>query len=155
MKSILTLGLFLSFYTVQAQTAVVPSAGMSTTMQGDENAVKKAEQQRFEAQVKKDYAALERLLADDMLYVHSSGNTDTKQSYIQSIKDGKSRYDAIEPGEMTVRIYGGTAVINGICTVKAVNNGTTIDTKLRYTDVYVRKGNQWQMVAWQSLKMGQ
>ncbi|QKZ14995.1 nuclear transport factor 2 family protein [Spirosoma sp. KUDC1026] len=155
MKSILTLGFLLSFYAVQAQTSVAPSAGMSTTMQADANAVKKAELQRFEAQVKKDYTALERLLADDMIYVHSSGNSDTKQSYIQSIKDGKSRYDAIEPGEMNVRVYGGTAVINGTCTVKAINNGTTVDTKLRYTDVYVRKGNQWQMVAWQSLKAGQ
>ncbi|TAH16054.1 MAG: nuclear transport factor 2 family protein, partial [Runella slithyformis] len=40
-----------------------------------EQAVMNVEKQRFEAQVKKDYAALETLLSDDLVYVHSNGNT--------------------------------------------------------------------------------
>ena len=118
-----------------------------------EKVVLETEKQRFEAQVKKDYAMLDRVLADDLVYNHSNGNTDTKQSYIQSIRDGKSKYDSIESQEQEVRVYGNTAIINGKCLIKATNNGETINTTLKYTDVYVRKGNQWQMVTWQSLKV--
>lgn len=124
-------------------------------MSADERAVSDAEKQRFDAQVKKDYAVLDRVLANDMTYTHSSGNTDGKQSYIQSIRDGKSKYDAIDVQEQKVRVYGNTAVINGVCVVKAMNNGETINSRLRYTDVYVKNGGQWQMVAWQSLRMTQ
>jgi hypothetical protein len=119
----------------------------------DEKAVLDVEKQRFDAQITKNYAVLEKLLSDDLIYNHSNGNQDSKQSYIQSIKDGKQRYDAIEAQEQKVRLYGNTAVVNGICQVKATNNGQSINTRLRYMDVYVRKGSQWQLVAWQSLRL--
>ncbi|QIP16092.1 nuclear transport factor 2 family protein [Spirosoma aureum] len=142
MKYILTLSLFFLVQLVRAQSA-------------DEKAVIAAEKQRFEAQVSKNYAVLDQVLANDLVYTHSNGNTDTKQSYIQSIRDGKSKYDAINVEEQKVRVYGNTAIINGICMVKALNNGETINTHLKYTDVYVRNGKQWQMVTWQSFKMAQ
>ncbi|WP_266368026.1 nuclear transport factor 2 family protein [Tellurirhabdus rosea] len=140
MKSLLTACFLLVTTFVFAQSA-------------DEKAVMAAEKQRFEAQVAKNYDVLNKVLADDLIYTHSNGNQDTKQSYIQSIKDGKSKYDAIDVQEMKVRVYGNTAIINGVCLIKAANNGETINTRLRYTDVYVKKGNQWQMAAWQSLRL--
>ena len=115
-----------------------------------EQAVMDVEKQRFEAQVKKDVPALEKLLGDDLVYTHSNGNTDGKASYIQSIKDGKSQYDEIKSEEMKVRMYGKTAVINGVCAVKMPTNP---NLRLRYTDVYVKRKGQWQLVAWQSFRM--
>lgn len=117
----------------------------------DEEAVKATEMQRFDAQVKKDFNALDALLSDDLVYTHSSGTTDSKTSYIQSIRDGKSVYEAIAPEEMKVRVYGKTAIINGICNIKM----PTANLRLKYTDVYVKRKGKWQMVAWQSLKMAQ
>ncbi len=161
MKTILTLCCVLSLQLVWAQTspsavAVSPSAAATVAKSApsaDEKAVIETERQRFAAQVSKNYAVLDQILANDLVYTHSHGGTDSKQAYIQSIRDGKSKYDAIDALEQTVRIYGNTAVINGLCMVRATSNGETINTRLRYTDVYVRKGNQWQMVAWQSLKV--
>ena len=158
MKPFLTLCLIVAVQLVRAQTPVSPSAGASTAavaMSADEKAVSAVEKQRFDAQVSKDYAVLERVLADDLLYAHSNGNTDGKQSYIQSIRDGKSNYAAIESQELKVRVYGNTAVINGVCLIKMNTNNTPTELKLRYTDVYVKKGKQWQMVAWQSLRLTQ
>ncbi|MGA0555539.1 nuclear transport factor 2 family protein [Larkinella sp. VNQ87] len=119
----------------------------------DEKTVLAVEKERFDAQVTKNYAVLEKVLGDDLMYNHSNGNQDGKQSYIQSLKDGKQSYEAIDIQEQKVHLYGNTAVISGICLVKATNNGQTINSKLRYTDVYVKKGKQWQMVAWQSLRL--
>ncbi|QJW89561.1 nuclear transport factor 2 family protein [Spirosoma taeanense] len=136
-------------------TAAVSLSSSASTSTADEKAIANAERHRFNAQVNKDYAVLNQLLADDLVYTHSHGGTDTKQSYIQSIRDGKSQYDAIDILEQKIRVYGNTAVVNGICMIKATNNGESINTRLRYTDVYVRNGSQWQMVTWQSLRLAQ
>lgn len=140
MKSLLTLSFILLVQLVRAQSA-------------EEKAVIAAEKNRFEAQINKNYAVLDQVLGNDLVYTHSNGNTDSKESYIQSIRDGKSKYDAINVEEQKVRVYGNTAIINGICMIKAMSNGETINTHLKYTDVYVRKGKQWQMVAWQSIRL--
>ena len=141
MNYFLAFALLFSFVGVQAQSA-------------DEKAVVAAEKARFEAQVSKNLDVLNQLLADDLVYVHSSGNVDTKQSYIQSIKEGNSTYNSIDVQEQKVRLYGKTAIINGICYIKRpAVDGKNNDLKLRYTDVYVKKGGRWQMVTWQSFRM--
>lgn len=141
MNYFLAFALLFSFVGVQAQSA-------------DEKAVVAAEKARFEAQVSKNIDVLNQLLADDLVYVHSSGNVDTKQSYIQSIKEGNSTYNSIDVQEQKVRLYGKTAIINGICYIKRpAVDGKNNDLKLRYTDVYVKKGGRWQMVTWQSFRM--
>ena len=140
MKHILILCLLLAAQFVVAQS-------------NDEKAVIDTERRRFDAQVSKDYAMLDKVLADDLIYAHSNGNTDTKQSYIESIRSGKSNYGAIDVVEQNVRVYGNTAVIKGICQIK--NVPPAADLKLSYTDVYVKKKGQWQMVTWQSLRLPQ
>lgn len=163
MKSLLILCLIGVGQFGYSQTSLSPSAGAitvmpksaptATTLSADEKAVIDTEKQRFAAQVGKDFGVLERVLANDLVYTHSTGGADTKQAYIQSIRNGKTAYDAIEVEEQKARIYGSTAIINGLCLFKAVNNGNAINNHLRYLSVYVRNGNQWQMVAWQSLKL--
>lgn len=146
MKKILILSFVLLAQRAHAQSAVA-------TTDAIKKAVISAEKKRFDAQVSKNYAILEQTLSNDLVYTHSNGNTDSKQSFIQSIRDGKSKYDAINVEEQKVRIYGNTAIINGVCMIKAMNNGQTINTHLKYTDVYIRTGNQWQLVTWQSIKL--
>ena len=153
MKFILTICLFFSIPCLFAQAPVSPSAAATSVTTADEKAVIETEKQRFVAQINKDFAVLDKVLADDMIYNHSSGATDTKVSFVQSIRDGKTVYQSIDVEEQKARIYGNTAVINGLCMLKAISNGNPLNNHLRYVSVYVRKANQWQMVAWQSLKL--
>ena len=119
--------------------------------------VEALERQRFEAQVKGDFAFLEKVFADDLLYVHSNGKTDSKTTYIKSIKEGKSVYAKIDVEEITVRPYNNqkTAVVNGIINItQPPVDGKSTVLHLRYTVVYVKnKGKGWQLVTWQSLKL--
>ena len=57
--------------------------------------VEALERQRFAAQVSKDYAYLDKVFADDLIYTHSNGKQNNKTEYVQSIKDGKSVYDKV------------------------------------------------------------
>ena len=119
--------------------------------------VEALERQRFEALVKKDYTFLEKVFADDLLYVHSSGKTDNKMTYITSIKEGKSSYDKIDVEEITVRPYNNqkAAVVNGVVNItQSPVDGKSNMLHLRYTVVYIKnKGKGWQLVTWQSLKL--
>ena len=48
----------------------------------------KAEDARFAAQMNNDFAAMERLYGDDLVYIHSSTVQDTKASFIESMRSG-------------------------------------------------------------------
>ncbi len=51
-----------------------------------------AEAARYAAQTANDFAAMERLFGDDLVYIHSSTAIDTKASFIESIRSGAVRY---------------------------------------------------------------
>lgn len=158
MKYILSFCLAVCFHCLWAQAPVAPSAAATTStttkaISPDEKAVIDTEKKRFTAQIDKDMTVLDRVLANDLVYNHSSGASDTKASFVESIRSGKTVYRAIDIEEQNARIYGNTAVINGVCLLKATSNGNEINNHLRYLSVYVKKGGQWQMVAWQSLRL--
>jgi len=137
--ALLTLWVFKS-YVVRSQNAT-------------ETTVADLEKQRFAALVSKDYAYLDKVLAEDLYYCHSNGLIDNKTSFIQSIKDGKLTYQEMVPEELKVRVYGKTAVITGLCSAKVLSNGQQINTRFRFTDVYVKNKAGWQIVSWQSLRI--
>ena len=112
-----------------------------------------ADRARFEAQIKADVAALDKLLASDMTYVHSSGALETKDVFVGGIKSGKYKYKKITTEDVTVRSYGDTAVLGGKATIDVTADGNDIHVVVRYTDVWVKRDGRWQMVAWHSTRL--
>ncbi len=122
------------------------------------NAVKAIEYRRFAAQVAKDTALLNSILAADLIYTHSNGNVDTKQSFIQAIREEKIVYEKIEPEALNLRVYTNneTVVGNGkvLITMPPVNNKPVL-LHLRYAVVYIKQNEGWQLVMWQSTRLPQ
>lgn len=119
-----------------------------------EQAVLKLEQQWVDALVKADVAALETLYHDDLVYTHSSGVVDTKASYIDAIKSGKTKYESFARDDIRVRLHGDTAIVTCRSVIK-VNNNTI---NVRYIHVYMKqKGAKggWKMVAHQATRLAQ
>lgn len=116
--------------------------------------LKSAELARFKVMVSKDRAGLESVMHKDLVYFHSSGVADTKDSYIESIFNGKSNYLSISSSEMLTRVYGNTGINTGIVNIINLNaEGKETPLKLRFTDVFVFEDGRWQMVSWQSTKL--
>jgi len=115
-------------------------------------AVKAAEMARFKANVDADGAALGKLLDDDLDYVHSNGDIDTKTSFIEALTSGRRDYVAMTCDMQKVRVFGDVAVIRGTATVTVVSNGTSQDLHIGYTDTWIWKDKHWQMTAWHSSK---
>jgi hypothetical protein len=118
--------------------------------EGREAAVKTAELARFKANVEADAKALGQLLADDLDYVHSNGDIDTKASFIESLTSGRRDYISMSGDIQKVRVFGDVAVIRGLAKVTVVTDGKSQDLAIGYSDVWVWKDKRWQMTAWHS-----
>lgn len=128
-------------------------AGSAFAQSPAADAVKAAELARFKAMTTGDFAGLGKLLADDLVYTHSSAAVDTKASFMEALTSGRTKYKSIEPRDVKVRVYGNTAIINAEAHFLVDANGQALDNQLRYTDVWVLRDGRWQMVAWQSTKL--
>jgi hypothetical protein len=111
------------------------------------------DKKRMTAMVNKDLAALSSLLGDDLHYTHSSAAIDTKQSIIDKIKAGGLDYKKMEPSKVKAREYGDTVILTGEASVEVVSAGRPLKFGLAWTDVYVNRGGNWQMVSWQSTRL--
>ncbi len=120
----------------------------------NEESLKEAELNRFKVMVAKEIPGLQAVLHKDLVYFHSSGMQDSKDTYIASIASGKSSYVAITPEEMHQRVYGKTGINTGIVSIlQQAADGAQTTIRLRFTDVFVYADKRWQMVSWQSTKL--
>jgi ketosteroid isomerase-like protein len=100
-----------------------------------------------------DIAAVEELLADELTYVHSNGSLDTKESYLDALRSGATRYLAMEMANLRVRSYGDTAVVTGTMDARVRMGDREVNPKPRALIVYVKRDGRWQMVAWQTTNL--
>lgn len=130
------------------------AAGLVLGAEKTADAVKAAEKSWATATVSGDEAALRNLLADDLSYTHSNGDTDTKAVFISNLKDGTRKYHKLEHERMDVRLYGDTAVLSATVQVATAAKGAApAPAHLRILHVWVHKDGRWQMVAHQSLRL--
>jgi len=122
---------------------------MTTAEQAE---VRQIESRRFEAIVRGDFAELDRILADDLTYTHSSGRLETKAQFLAALQSGL-RFEAIEPEEVLVRVYGDAGVATGRAQMRVRSQDRQSSFAVRFTTVYVRREGRWQMVAWQSTRL--
>jgi ketosteroid isomerase-like protein len=115
-----------------------------------ESEIGRAEEARYRAMIDRDFAALEAILADDLLYTHSSAVTDTKQSYLESLRSGKVRYFDVKRDGVVVRGYGDVAVVHGHGAIQAEVDGEPRALDNIFVNVWVRRDGRWQMVHWAS-----
>ncbi len=123
------------------------------TNQQAEQEIRQREIRRFEAMLRVDVAALDDILSEDLTYTHATGVFETKAEFIAKLKSGQVKYESLVPEDMRVRVYGTTGVVTGLARVKVHVKGEHLSFQLRFTDVYVKKGDHWQMVAWQATRL--
>lgn len=124
----------------------------SGTMTDDE--VLRAEDARFKAQIDNDFAAMERLYGDDLVYIHSSTVVDTKASFIESMRSGAVKYRKMSRGEVTVRTYGCIGIVSGRATFEVTARGQELVLDLLFHAVWAKRAQGVQFVSWQATRTG-
>lgn len=142
------LSYLLAFYIVfQSPFAVAQSASKA------EQEIRTLEVRRFESMINNDQEALQEILDDDLTYTHANAKTDTKASLLNSLESKKTIYKSVQPEDVSIRVYGSTAIVNGKAQVNVIMDGQEHDMQMRYTDVYAKKSGRWKLVAWQSTRL--
>jgi len=120
---------------------------------GDDMGARAANLARFEAAVRSDTAALDKLLADDLDYCHSNGECEGKAAYLDSFKAGTMKYRSIEPTVDRIKLVGSVAIILGHAHVNATRNGADLNIDIGYTSVFILRDGRWQLSSWRSITL--
>ena len=121
-------------------------------MAGNGDMVIELDRKRMTAMAQKDLATLNELIADDLIYTHSSARLDTKQSLIGNMESGSTVYTSVVPSDVKAQDLGDTVVLTGSCRISVSSGGNAMSFGVRFTDVYARRNGKWQMVTWQSTR---
>lgn len=103
-----------------------------------------------QAMLHKDRAALEKLASDDLVYIHSGGQQETKAQFVDSIAGGKSIVERLDYFDMKVRVFGNTALVNG--GVDLYHSKTNI-VHMNILHVWVKGPGGWRMVSRQATRL--
>ena len=122
-------------------------------MAGNGQTIIDLDKKRMLAMTLKDVATLDSLLADDLIYTHSSARLDTKKSLIANMVSGATVYTGCDPSDVKAQDFGDTVVLTGVAQIKVTANGTANAFGVRFTDVYAKRNGRWQMVTWQSTRL--
>jgi ketosteroid isomerase-like protein len=117
--------------------------------------VRTLNRQWMQAYTTRDTEFLDRHMANDYVGTFPDGSVHDKKSEIAAVRSGAVAIQKMEPVEMMVRIYDKAAVITGHSSVTATVNGRNMNAELRFTDVWIKQGNQWQAVASQVTRIEQ
>ena len=109
--------------------------------------IRKLDNERIQAQIHADAAALERIYADDFICVGPSGTARTKPQVISDFTSGDLRFQSITTEDVRVRVYGNAAVETGLSTMNGQDKGNAVPHDTRFTRVWVKQHERWRLVA--------
>ena len=112
-----------------------------------------AEDARYQAQMANDFDALEALIAEDLVYIHSSTVQDTKASFIESLRSGKVRYNNMQRSDTKVRIFGDVAIVTGKAVFEVTARDQDMTLNLLFHAVWAKRDSGLQFVSWQATRL--
>ena len=124
-------------------------------MAGNGQMIIDLDRKRMTAMAQKDVATLNEIIADDLVYTHSSARLDSKASLIGNMESGSTVYTAVVPSDVKAQDLGDTVVLTGSCRISVNSGGRPNSFGVRFTDVYANRGGRWQMVTWQSTRLAE
>src|SRR6187200_1378769 len=112
-----------------------------------EEAIRKLDNERIQAQIHADATALDRIYSADFIGVGPSGTVRTKPQVISDFTSGDLKFQSISTDEVQVRVYENAAVETGLSTMVGQDKGKTVPRDTRFTRVWVKQQGRWRLVA--------
>ena len=135
MKSTLTLALCFLFATGWAQTPTPE----------DEKAILATEYAWCQSYLKADAKALSEIELDSYILTDPLGRAVTKANEIEQLTSGSIHYTELSSHELSLRVYGDTAIVGGRTVVKAIEDNESFEGVFQFTDTFVRQGDRWRV----------
>lgn len=129
--------------------AAILLAGVYATLPPD---LAKAVHDYDQAQVTSNKAELERLLAPDYVLHNSAGQRQDKASFIADQVAPGYRLEPFVIEEPVEKVMGDSAVVGGVARARGTAGGEPFDVRLRFIDVWQKRGGRWVVVLSQATR---
>src|SRR5881396_1450913 len=138
------------FIAVLVLTVAPMGVGQAQSARGShrtsvEETIRKLDNERIQAQIHADAAALERIYADDFIGVGPSGTVRTKPQVISDFTSGDLKFRSITTDDVRVRVYGDAAVETGRSTMDGQDKDKAVPHDTRFTRVWVKQHGRWRL----------
>lgn len=97
-----------------------------------------------------DVAALGTLLSDTLAYTHSTGVTDSKQSYLQLLASGALRYETLEFSAPEAKLMGTAGLVSAVMYATVRKGELRRDIASSYLAVWEHTAAGWVLQAVQA-----
>jgi ketosteroid isomerase-like protein len=109
--------------------------------------IRRSERALYDAMVARDFAALDRLLAPDLVYVHSTAVAESKQAYLAGVEQGLYEYDRVESRDVRLRGAGSIVLEDGICDMRVGAKGKPAELiHLLFVLAWTKSPSGWQLL---------
>lgn len=113
-----------------------------------------ADAERLDAMKSADKARLAAVLSDELHYAHSSGTVDTKQSFIEALTSGRTKYLAFDYTERAFTFPApGIALMKGRAKLRVAGAGGEKEMPISFLAVWRAEDGRWRFLAWQSCRL--
>lgn len=113
------------------------------------------DRQWADACIKADITALDALMADDLVYVHSSGKVDGKAQIIDAFKSGATKFRTMEFNNVQQKKAGDAIIVHSEPKLAFVAAGKDAVFEGYYLHVWAKRGGKWQLIAHQATRAPQ
>jgi ketosteroid isomerase-like protein len=132
----------LAYIVLLLTNVVVPAVSQDTGI-----VIRKLEEKWTESYKNRQINILSSLLADDFVITVEDGNTYSKSGYISHSADPSVHVEVAEIMDLKVRMHGNTAVVTGAYHESGKSNGKPYEYHDRLTDIWMKVGDKWQVIA--------
>ena len=127
--------------------AVVSLVSMVAQQPSDTADIRALELKMLECYKNRQVEVFAAVLDEDFVITFEDGSTYSKTGYLSYSASASTRVDSVEIPEMKIRMHGDTAVVTGVYHEKGVDSQKAYDYHDRFTDVWMKKGGKWRLVA--------
>ena len=129
----------------QQQTAITPEQA--------EQDIRQAEKDWAAAVMASDFAKLNDIYDDRLIYAHSTGIVQTKSEYLEKLKTGSQRYDAIDHESLEIRPFGDAVIAHSRVRMQGQNPDGPFNNRLMMIHVWIHEDGRWRIAAHQTTQL--
>jgi ketosteroid isomerase-like protein len=121
---------------------------------GDEKTIRDREAALYAAMLAFDYPALDRILSDEVQYVHSTGVVEGKTAFFSGMRQGLYEYGDITIAGAETKSFPGVAITTGVMTMVVGEKGSAKGTiRLQHVLVWRQEGTEWRLLLRQATRL--
>lgn len=94
-----------------------------------------------------DAAYLRTALDPRFTLIDSRGVVTNLEQNLAEVRMREPHYDEFRNHDQAIRLYGDTAIVTGITSIKGTTGGDAFAADFRFTDTWVYRGKRWILAA--------